>query len=77
MMNNKMKYFVLVGSIGLSVSIIDVLFPDVLIFIAFLFGLLILPVLGILSIIVIGASKVVRKIRETSKSTMESIVISV
>ncbi len=73
----KTKIGVMIGFITLTLAILALFVPASIIFFALLVGLLIvLPILALVSIVVIGASTVSKKLRKPSKSEKEAIVIS-
>jgi hypothetical protein len=71
---DKMKVGLLIGFIGLVFAILSLFVPASIIFFALLVGLLfVIPILAIASIVVIGASIILKKL---PKSKKEAIVIS-
>jgi hypothetical protein len=71
---DKMKVGLLIGFIGLVFAILALFVPASIIFFALLVGLLfVIPILAIASIVVIGASIILKKL---PKSKKEALVIS-
>ena len=71
---DKMKVGLLIGFIGLVFAILSLFVPASIIFFALLVGLLfVIPILAIASIVVIGASIILKKL---PKSKKEALVIS-
>jgi hypothetical protein len=72
----KTKAGMLIGFTGITLVILALFVPTSTIFFALLMGLLfVIPMLALVSIVIIGASTISKKLRKPSKPGKEAVVI--